>query len=181
MNEKLETFVKENKKAFEEKGPTDVLWNRIAVALDEQEKSGKRKKPGFYRWMNVAALLLLSAGIYWAARYHQQAENTVVVADVNPAFAKKELHLASMIEEKRDSLQVYSEKNPALYQQFTGDIHKLDADYEILKKQLQTSPDRESVVRAMLKNLEIRANILHQQLQIFNQINQYKKENTKST
>lgn len=180
MNEKLETFVKENKKAFEGKGPSDELWNRIAIALDKQEKAGKRKKPGFYRWMNVAALLILSAGLYVAVRDHQDG-NAVAVADVNPAFAKKEIHLASLIEEKKDSLQIYSEKNPELYQKFTGDIHKLDADYEILKKQLQTSPDRESVVRAMLKNLEIRANILSQQLQIINQVNQYKKENIKTT
>ncbi|MCY1517375.1 hypothetical protein D9M68_520540 [compost metagenome] len=175
MKEKLETFVKENKKKFEKAGPSDQLWERISASLDAQPKAIKKWQP--YRWMNVAALLVVSMVIYVAIRISGR-QNAIDVADVNPGFAKKEVQFASMIEEKKDSLLVYSTQNPRLYKQFTADIRKLDADYEELKEQLQTSPGKEAIVRAMLKNLEIRSNILSQQLQIINQVNQYKKENT---
>lgn len=175
MNNKLEGFVKDNKKAFEAKGPSDQLWARIEAELDKKEKPKKSIK--LYPWMSIVAVLVVTFGVYFTYNYNQVYSN-IDVADVNPVFGKKELHFASLIEEKKDSLQIYSEENPELYTKFTDDISKLDSDYEDLKKQLQTSPNRESIVRAMMKNLEIRSNILSQQLNIINQVNQYKKENT---
>ncbi len=174
MSNKLEGFVKENKKAFEAKGPSDQLWSRIEADLDKKDK----KKPiKFYQWLSMAALLAVSLGMYFTYNYHQ-VNSEIAVADVNVDYGKKAVHFASLIEEKRDSLQIHSADNPELYSKFTDDISKLDSDYEELKTQLQTSPDRDAVVRAMMKNLEIRSNILSQQLKIINQVNQYKKENT---
>lgn len=190
MSQKLETFIKENKKAFEENGPSDALWQRIAHGLDEQEKLDEKEKLGaskkvtrpkgfgFYRWLNVAALLILSTAVYLTLRSRQQVG--IAVADVNPGMAKEQVHFATLIEEKKDSLEIYSHNNPELYQQFTKDLQHLDMDYEMLKKQLQNSPNREAVVQAMLENLEIRANMLSQQLQIIQQVNQYKTETSQS-
>ena len=49
-------------------------------------------------------------------------------------------------------------------------------DYQELKKQLQTSPNKSLVGKAMMKNLEIQLQMISQQLYIINQVNQYKKE-----
>jgi hypothetical protein len=174
MSNKLEEFVKENKKAFEEKGPSNQLWDRIAKELDEK-KEQPVKKIKLYRWMSIAAVLVVSMGIYFTVK-DPKADN-IAIADVNPVFAAREVQFSSLIEEKKDSLQNYSDDNPELYSKFTADLSKLDADYETLKKQLQTSPNKEAIVRAMMKNLEIRSNILSQQINIINQVNQYKKEN----
>ena len=38
MSNKLEGFVKENKKAFEAKGPSDQLWSRIEAELDKKSQ-----------------------------------------------------------------------------------------------------------------------------------------------
>ncbi len=100
------------------------------------------------------------------------------MADVSADYGKKEVQFASLIEEKRDSLALYSKENPALFKKFVSDLKKLDENYEGLKKELQTSPNPEAVVREMMKNLQIQADILSQQLSIINQVNQYKKENT---
>ncbi|MES2417549.1 MAG: hypothetical protein V4541_05145 [Bacteroidota bacterium] len=174
MNDKLETFVKDNKKQFEVKSPSNQLWERIAAELDKEKP---RKKNRFYPWMNFAAILVIGLGIYLTYNY-RQANNRIEVADVNAAFGKKVVRYASLIEEKKDSLQVYKKENPELYNKFIVDMNKLSNDYNTLKKQLQTSPNREIVVKAMVKNLEIQSNVLSQQLEIINQINQYKKEST---
>jgi len=172
MSNKLEGFIKENKKSFEEKGPSDQLWSRIEAELD---KKGKKKQIKLYQWLSIAALLLLSFGIYFTQK---PTTNEIAVADVSADYGKKEVHFASLIEEKRDSLALYSKQNPDLFKKFVGDLKKLDENYESLKKDLQTSPNPEAVVNEMMKNLEIQANILSQQLSIINQVNQYKKENT---
>jgi hypothetical protein len=172
MNSKLEGFVKENKKKFEEKGPSDALWGRIEAELD---KKSKKKPIKLYQWLSIAAMLVLSLGIYYT---YTHANNEISLADVNADYGKKEVHFASLIEEKRDSLALYSKENPALFKKFVSDLKKLDENYQGLKKELQTSPDPDAVVREMMKNLQIQADILSQQLSIINQVNQYKKENT---
>ena len=174
MSNKLEGFVKDNKKAFEEKGPSPQLWERISAELDKKQQQKKNK---FYQWMSVAAMLMISVGAYLTYSY-QSPSNSIDVADVSRSFGNKEVHLASLIEEKKDSLQVYAKDNPELYNKFTTDINQLNHDYDELKRQLQTSPNSKVVVRAMMKNLDVQLQILNQQLMIINQVNQYKKENS---
>lgn len=171
MNNNVEDFIKENKKAFDEKGPSDQLWARIEAELDKKDQKSPIK---LYKWLSIAAVFVISLGIYFTVN---NRPNNIDIADVNPVFGKREVQFASLIEEKKDSLQIYSDENPELYNKFISDMAKLDNDYEELKKQLQTSPNRDDIVRAMMKNLEIRSNILSQQLNIINQVNQYKKEN----
>ncbi|MNR06997.1 hypothetical protein D3C85_1230970 [compost metagenome] len=87
------------------------------------------------------------------------------------------MKFASLIEEKKDSLQVYAKKNPVLYARFSEDLNKLDQDYEHLKEELQNSPNQKVVVKAMVKNLELQLQVINQQLSIINEVNQYKEEN----
>lgn len=174
MKDKLEGFVKNNKRAFEEKGPSDQLWSRIAVELDKKEQQKKNK---LYQWMSIAAMLMVCAGAYLTYNY-QQRNQTIDVADISQSFGNKEVHLASLIEEKKDSLQVYAKDNPELYSKFTNDVAKLNKDYEALKQQLQTSPNSQDIIRAMMKNLDIQLQVLNQQLMIINQVNQYKRESS---
>ncbi|RZK41524.1 MAG: hypothetical protein EOO90_10825 [Pedobacter sp.] len=172
MSNKLENFVRENKRSFNEKGPSDQLWARIEVELDKKESKSKKIK--LYQWMSVAAVLILSVGLYFNLRPNT---NEIIVADINADYGKKANRFVNIIEEKKDSLQLHAVGSPELYNRFKNDIAQLDSDYEKLRQQLQTSTNREEIVRAMIKNLEIRSNILSQQLNIINQVNQFKKEN----
>lgn len=174
MKDKLEGFVRDNKKAFEEKGPSTQLWDKISAELDKKEQ---QKKNRLYQWMSIAAMLVVSLGAYLTYSY-QMANKPIDVADVSKSFGNKEVHLASLIEEKKDSLQVYAKENPELYNKFTADVDQLNKDYEVLKKQLQTSPNSKAVVRAMMKNLDVQLQVLNQQLMIINQVSQYKENSS---
>ena len=173
MSNKLEGFVRDNKREFEVKGPSDALWSKIEAELDKKEPA--KKTFGLYQWMSVAAMLVLTVGIYFGYQY-KKMNAEIMVADINPKMGKKEVRFTSLIEEKRDSLQILAEADPELYKQFTADLSKLDKDYQELKKQLQTSPNKALVGKAMMKNLEIQFQMISQQLYIINQVNQYKKE-----
>jgi hypothetical protein len=173
MSNKLEGFVKDNKKAFEVKGPSEQLWGKIAAELDKKQQ---KKTTKLYQWLSIAAMLVVVFGAFLT--YSYQVNKNIDVADVSKSFGQKKVHLASLIEEKKDSLEVYAKDNPELYQKFIADVSKLSLDYEELKKQLQTSPNSQAVVRAMMKNLDIQVQVLNQQLMIINQVNQYKKESS---
>jgi hypothetical protein len=173
MSKKLEEFVQGHKKEFDLNSPSDELWGKIANKLDEQ----KVKKPlKLQVWIGIAASLILMMSITFLFTYHNKSQE-VSIADVNPTYAKKEIRFASMIEEKKDSLEVYAKENPALYKKFSADIEKLDADYDRLKLELQKSPNPRLIVKAMVRNLELQLEVIDQQLLIIYQVEEFKKEN----
>ena len=126
--------------------------------------------------MSIAAMLMISAGIYFT--YDHTNNSTVEIAQVSPEFSQKEVRFVNQIEEKKDSLAIYATANPELYAQFTTDLKNLDAEYEKLKIELQKTPNQLFVVKAMVKNREMQLQVLQQQLMIINQVNQYKKESS---
>ncbi|WP_316840911.1 hypothetical protein [Pedobacter gandavensis] len=175
MNKRsIEEYIKENKKEFDFKTPSDQLWARIDAGLD---KAQVKKKSGMPFWFGIAASLMLIMTVTFIYTYRKGNRQELEIADINPVYGKKEMKFASQIEEKKDSLQVYAKKNPVLYAKFSADLNQLDGDYEKMKKELQNSPNQEVVVRAMVKNLELQLQVINQQLSIINEVNQYKEEN----
>jgi len=173
MNNRLETFVKENRRSFDVMEPSAALWAKIEVELDQQ----KKKKPlKLYLWMSAAAAVVVVFSLAWL--YVGKMRNgDLEIADVNSAYAKKEVHFAGLITEKRDSLAIFASANPELYKKFTADLRKLDEEYERLKNELPESPNQTFLVKAMVKNREIQLQLLKQQLLIINQVDDYKKVN----
>lgn len=172
-NKSLEEYIKAHKKDFDVNGPSDQLWGRIDTALNKE----KIKKPfRMQLWLGIAASLVVIMTLIFISISHN-SNKQLEIADINPGYAKKELRFASLIEEKRDSLDVYATKNPVLYARFTSDLNKLGQDYERLKKELQCSPNQKLVVKAMVKNLELQLQVISQQLSIINEVDQYKTEN----
>ena len=173
MNNRLETFVKENRKAFDIMEPSAELWAKIEQGLDNK----KKKKPvKLYLWMSAAAAIVVVFGLVWLYAGRLQNKD-LEIADVSSSYAKKDVHFAGLITEKRDSLAIFASANPELYKKFTADLRKLDEDYERLKAELPTSPNQTFVVKAMVKNREIQLQLLKQQLLIINQVDDYKRVN----
>ncbi len=174
MSDKLTGFIKDNKKEFEVKGPSEQLWAKIEAELDQKQQPKNSFK--LYQWLSIAALMLISIGLYFT--YNLKQTQNIAVADINKEFGQKETRYVNQIQEKKDSLVYYASANPDLYQKFTSDLKNLDEEYERLKIELPKSPNQLSVVKAMVKNREMQLQILKQQLMIINQVNQYKQESS---
>lgn len=173
MSRNIEEYIKANRKSFDLESPPADLWNRIETGL-EQQRIKKPSRVPF--WLSIAASLILISTFIFIYTYRKSPQE-LDIADVNPSYAKKEMKFASLIEEKKDSLMVYAKDNPDLYREFSTDLDELGRDYLKLKEELQRSPNRKLVVKAMVRNLEIQLQIINQQLSIINEVDQYKKEN----
>ncbi|WP_288884229.1 hypothetical protein [Pedobacter panaciterrae] len=173
MSKKLEEYIREHKKSFDVGTPSDQLWGKIETALDKEKVKKPLRVP---LWFAIAASLIVVMTVTFIYTYRNR-ETGVEIADVNQGYAQKEMKFANLIEQKKDSLMVYAQENPKLYSEFSADLQKLGADYENLKKQLESSPNQKLVVRAMVKNLELQLQVINQQLSIINEVSQYKREN----
>lgn len=174
MRLKIEDFIKENRKEFDADGPSGNLWEKIEQELNQKNK---KKRINIQLWMGIAASIIAVLGITSIYFVHGQRDR-MSVADVSPAYASKQVKFCSLIEKKRDSLQIFATSNPELYHKFSADLEKLNRNYENLRKDLPASPNQQLIVRAMIKNLEVQLQLVSQQLTIISQVSEYKKENS---
>lgn len=177
MSNKLEDFIKENRREFDTDRPSAALWGKLEKQL-ELEKKNKRGPVKIQLWMAIASSVIILLGITFLYYTNPVRQNNLSVADVSPLYGEKQVRFTSLIEQKRDSLQHYADENPELYKKFNTDLKQLNQAYEGLQKDLPKSPNQQLVVKAMIKNLEIQLQLVSQQLSIISQVNQYKKENS---
>ncbi len=173
MSNKLENYVKENKKAFNVLEPSANLWAKIESKLDQKKP---KKQVKIYLWMSAAAAVLIVFCATWLYTVKISGQE-VNLADINIKDAKKDIHFTSLIAEKKDSLATYKASDPELYKKFEADLITLDTEYQKLKTDLPNSPNQQFIVSAMVKNRELQLQILKQQLTVINQVTQYKQQN----
>ena len=183
MSDRLENFIRNNRKEFEGFEPPVDLWERIEKRLDDQQKEVVKRAPKVIRVSNLiraAAVIVavLSVGLLlWKYQYEKSAD----ISNINAQLGKQQIHYASMIEEKRSEIKQIEKKDPQLYQEFSSEIKEMDENYQKLKNDLSTSPNQEETVKAMIRNMQIQIQVLNQQLKIIEQVNQLKKEGQNET
>jgi hypothetical protein len=184
MSKRLEDFISSNRDEFDDLEPHAEIWNNIAKELDTwdnrpqlpKKREAKTFSLGFV--LKVAASVIIIMGIGFGLFLKSQKPLTagVNLADINPAYAKQQVHYASVIEVQRTRLKLVARFDPQLYNEFNADLAKLEANYRKLSADLATSPNQELVLRAMIRNLQVQTEVLNQQLSVIDQFYQSKKE-----
>lgn len=184
MSNRLENFIRDNKKGFDLYEPPVDLWSKIEAGLDGAETRQilpkKEKVVRLSTIMKVAAtvIIVMASGIFF---WQSQSDDTVNLSSINPQLAQQQMHYASLIEIKRSELKRIEKEEPQLYQEFAAEIRKMDENYEKLKNDLPTSPNQEETVKAMIRNLQVQIQVLNQQLTIIQQINNFKTTQSNAT
>jgi ribosomal protein S6 len=98
----------------------------------------------------------------------------LLVSQIDPQYAKLVSQFTEVIETKQTELRKIEKDDPALYQQFSGDIHKLDSAYHVLRGTLNANPNTEQLLQAMISNLQLQIDLLNQQLTVIKKIKEPK-------
>lgn len=186
MKDRLENFIRDNKKEFDQFDPPAAVWEKIEQKLDE--KRSNSRSPGIRKekvvrlsfLLKMAATIIVVLGVgLWGYQY--QKKEFADLSNIDPQLAKQQIHYANLIEIKRSELKHIEKEEPQLYSEFSSEIRKMDASYQKLKNDLPASPNQEETVKAMIRNLQIQTELLNQQLSIIQQINNVKKEQKNET
>jgi hypothetical protein len=182
MEDKLKQFVQGHREEFDSFEPRPDLWQDLSRQLDEQKKSS-RVIPFFQRpvWRYAASIVLLIGIGYGLVQYGKSlvvtpptASTEIPLKEFAPEMVEVESYYMSVIHEKQRERNAYDLQKLGLAKDFTGELGKLDSAYVQLKKQLTTNPNKQMVIDAMVRNLQIRIGILNQQLEVLNQIQEVK-------
>ncbi|TWR30525.1 hypothetical protein FPZ43_06190 [Mucilaginibacter pallidiroseus] len=181
MSKRLEDFIQDNRAEFDDLEPRADMWANISRELDawdEEQQPKKREAKTFSLGfvLRVAAMIIVIMGAGFGIYLKNQKPEGVNLADINPTYAKQQVHLVSVIENQRTELKQIAKFDPQLYQEFSGDIAKIQTTYKKLNSELATSPNKERVLRAMIRNLQIQTEVLNQQLSVIQQFNESKNQ-----
>jgi len=167
--DRLENFILERREEFDHLEPNPAVLERIQKEIGQQDQSGGGFNFNFI-W-RAAALVLLAVSVFLLVERQSLKQDNMVatVEDINPEFYEAEGYFTQMIEEKQAVLVAYRNEYPDLITDFETDIDKLDQMYSQLKKELK-SENTEQVVDALIQNLQLRIDILNQQLVILENI-----------
>jgi hypothetical protein len=177
MSKRLEDFIKANREEFDEIEPSADLWARIEKHLPPVgEEPEKRQAKTFSLWfvMRVAATVVLVMGLGFALYIRNEKKPAIDFAAINPVYARQQVQYTSLIQTKRSELKSVSKSDPELYKEFSAQIAQMDATYKELNSELITSPNQERVLRAMIRNLKIQADVLNQQLKVLEEMKEMK-------
>jgi hypothetical protein len=174
----LEKYIKENRAAFDDKKAPEDAWHNINDRLDNNET---RVVPiSTYLWR--AAAIVLFAAVVWLLADQPDGKNTITGAngffnENEIAFNDVEAFYIKEIETKQSLIIQFVADNPELDRDLLGEIDQLDSTYQMLKSTAEVGQS-EKIIDAMVLNLQMRIDILNQQLEVLEKIKSIK-ENEK--
>jgi hypothetical protein len=95
---------------------------------------------------------------------------------IAPQMAEVETYYTSLINEKKAQMGNFDLKSLGIKDNLQQDIAGLDSAYARLKTELLTTPNKEQIMDAMIQNLQLRMEILNQQLKTLEEIRKIKQE-----
>jgi hypothetical protein len=149
---RLEELIQKNRQAFEEEVPAGS-WMKIQTHLP-------RKKT--FPYLRYAAILLAFLGIgFWMGR----STTPSALADLEK-YDVTLVTYANKVQEKKGKLETLVSNQPDLEATFENDLKDLQHEFEELRLQLASNPNRELLIQAMKQNLEWQIELLNQQTKI---------------
>jgi hypothetical protein len=186
MSRKLNDFIDDHRRAFDDELPPASAWQQIERSIGANQTGKRFAVRDIYKWGAAAAVFfIIATSIYFVvARKGDKNNETVKIsspainnggnADISkiaPEYAAEAKKIYQSIEEQQQQLKLLAKEQPELYSQFAQDLAALDSSYRVLKLQALQTPGHEVLIKAMLQNLQLQAELLSKQLLIIHEFN----------
>lgn len=190
MSKELKKFIDENRREFDDDLPAASAWHQIERSIGVNKPAKQFPAHAIYKWTSAAAVFFITAACFYflvirknnthngIVRTETPATNnggnTTDISRIAPEYAAEATRIFRSIENQQQQLKAIAGEQPELLSQFSQDLAALDSSYRVLKTQAVQTPNREVIIRAMLQNLQLQAELLGKQLEILNEFKNYK-------
>ncbi|MEX2336042.1 MAG: hypothetical protein WD555_02080 [Fulvivirga sp.] len=169
MGDPLEKFIRDNRHEFDDKEPSQKVWDKIYSRLNAKNNINLT-----WLWKAAAILFFLTSSfLLYQLEFDENGEwgmgrDPALVANsseqLNTEFKTVETYYVREISEKKELIYDFKATNRRIGGNFEQDLKKLDAMYAVLKDELKNNPSKK-VVDALILNLLVRVDILNDTLQ----------------
>lgn len=187
MSSNIEKFVNRNRSEFDTEHPSNDVWKKIEQTIPVKKKAKVFSLRDMYQFSAAAAILCIVLTSVYFVYIRQQKNDALVVKEagnttstlsgITPEYAAEAKQVFNAIETRQEELKEATADNPELYKQFLSDLQLLDSTYTMLQKQAAVTPNKDVIMKAMLQNLQLQAELLYRQLMISNDIKKQTKQN----
>jgi hypothetical protein len=180
MSKELKNFIDENRREFDNDLPSGSAWHQIERSIGANKPIKQFSVRDIYKWTAAAAVFFITATCFYFLVIRKKDDrvvkaetpainngrNSTDISRMAPEYAVEAKKIYQSIENQQQQLKAIAKEQPELYSQFSEDLATLDSSYRVLKTQAVQTPNREVVIRAMLQNLQLQAELLGKQLRI---------------
>jgi hypothetical protein len=189
MSKKIKDFVDENRREFDDQLPPITAWHQIERSIAVNKTVKRFSVRDIYKWTAAAAVFFIAVTCFYFMVLRKNNSDDLVktetpavnhngnstdIGKIAPEYAAEAKQIYQAIEHQQEQLKEIAKEQPALYSQFSDDLAALDSSYRVLKTKAMQTPNREIIIKAMLQNLQLQAELLAKQLGILNEIKNYK-------
>ena len=183
MNDHLEEFIRKNREEFDDKKPADRVWENIRSNLKEESSGqgggGKNFNTFSWIWKAAAVFFFLTSSWFLAEKVLNGGNESGLEVAVSPEyqdFLAADKYYTSLISQKKAEIEDFQLANGNLEDEFLQDVNKLDSMYMELKKELESFQYNEKLMDAVIRNLQLRVEILNQQITLLQKIQSIKEQ-----
>jgi flagellar basal body-associated protein FliL len=183
-------FEKEREKKYRLKEGHEA---RFMKRLDRELPPEKRNSRVWIFSIAATVLVLVSVGAFWlttqqnpipsentvADTEQQTMEGTISLGDLSPDLEKVENYYLASINLELSRLEVSSD-NKELVDSYMEQLAELNREYDQLNKELNTFGPNDQTISALIKNLQLRLELLKKLKEKLNQIKSSKNEQLSS-
>jgi predicted nuclease with TOPRIM domain len=187
MSSNLEKFVNRNRSEFDTEHPSADVWSKIEKTLPLKKEAKVFSLKDIYKFSAAAAVVcIVLTSVYFLYIRQQKNEltartetktNASELNGIAPEYVAEAKQVFNAIETRQEELKEATADNPELYKQFLDDLQLLDSTYNMLQKQAAHTANKDVIMKAMLQNLQLQAELLYRQLLITNDIKKQTKQN----
>lgn len=184
MDDQLKKFIADKREEFDVFEPRPDLWQDISKELHPTQSKSKPAKVVTFRVQEVlryaAAIALIFLSAFLLGRYMKQSNEVQLAGEsvkgqtaietIAPELLQVEAHYTSLIEQKQAELNEFDLKALEVDSDLDAQMKTLDSTYAQLKKELLSSPNKDQVIDAMTVNMQLRIDLLNQQLNTLKKI-----------
>ncbi|MBK7410323.1 MAG: hypothetical protein IPL49_19955 [Saprospirales bacterium] len=162
--DQLEQFVGKNRLAFDREVPNLKVWAAIDQALEAQRPVARIRT--IWRTLRVAAsvviLLTLGGLIGMYAYKYTHVQELPTLAEIAPEYAELEQYYTTQVSNRMQELSRFDQGANV-----QPDIQQLDDLYKELQLELDKAPkgSEEQIIQAMIRNYQIKLDILERVLE----------------
>jgi hypothetical protein len=195
MSSNIEKFIQQNRKDFDNDQPSENVWEHIEQTLPIKKQAKRFSMNDIIKWSAAAAVLFIAlTSVYFIyiknnKDSHEPTAESVIkggtdlvkpdeLGGIAPEYAVQFKRFNETIELQQEELKKATTDRPTLYKQFEEDLNVLDSTFAALKKQAEQTPNRDVLIKAMIQNLQLQAELLNRQLLIIKDIKNEKQTQT---
>ncbi len=183
MSTDFEKFVRKNREDFDDASPSDKVWKNIQRSIPVKKQERVFTIRDIYKWTAAAAVFfiaLTSAYFLLIRKYSHEIPTVKTESNESPSrldnfnsvameYAAEFKEASEAVENRQRELRSAVANNPELYRKFQSDLNTLDSTYRLLREKASQSVNQDVIIKAMIQNLQLQAELLGRQLMIIHE------------